>query len=218
MSTLPWPSFWEHIPDADRGALSDVLTELLSTGVLLGAQGRGRTLYLLARDYQKEIAEYLAPLQLDLAPDPEHSLFQARPVPGECGLTARFSKAETLVLLTLWRIYDDIRLTQVTSVFLTTAQEVFEKLKLYFEAIEPPTESQLERILARLRRFRLVSLQTRSEVGRFGELSIEILPTLPRVIPFENVEAWEQQAALYREPASADSGAAIPAEDEESEP
>lgn len=199
MNNLPWPSFWEHVPEADRAALGEVLTELLSTGVLLGTQGRGKSLYILARDYQKEIAEYLAPLQIDLVPDPEHSLLQARPVPGECGLMDRFSKAETLVLLTLWRIYHDTKSTQVTEVVVTTAEAVFEKLKLFFENIEPPTESQLDRILSRLRKLRLVAMQARAEVDRFGDVAVEILPTLVRVIPFDHVEAWEEQADVYRD-------------------
>lgn len=197
MSSLPWPSFWQHIPETDRSALGDILTELLSTGVLLGTEGRGRSLYLLARDYQKEIAEYLAPLQLDLTLDGEHSILQARPVPGDCGLTTRFNKAETLVLLTLWRIYDDVRLSQVTPTVLTTAQELFDRLKLYFEKLEPPTEAQLDRILAHLRRLRLVRLQPKAETSRFADTAIEILPTLPRVIPFEDEKAWQQQAAIY---------------------
>lgn len=215
MNNIPWPSFWEHVPEADRAALGDVLSELLATGVLLGSEGRGRSLYLLARDYSREIADYLAPLHLEYVEDPENSLLQARPVPGECGLTARFSKAETLVLLVLWRIYDDIRLNRITPVALTTAQEVFDKWRLFFEQIEPPAESQLDRILARLRRLRLVRLQPKSEVERFGDLRIEILPTLPRVIPFENEAAWQQQAEVYREDAAAAPG--DPAADESEE-
>ena len=67
--SLPWPSFWQHIPDADRSALSDILTDLLAHGALLGDTGRDRELYLLAREYQRELAEYLAPLHLELLPE-----------------------------------------------------------------------------------------------------------------------------------------------------
>ena len=197
MSSLPWPTFWEHIPEADREVICDVLTELLATGVLLGTEGRGRTQYLTARDYRKELAEYLAPLRLDLVEDQENAILQARPVPGECGLTARFSKAESLLLLVLWRIYDDVRMNQITPVVLTTAGEVFDKWRLIFEQIEAPTEAQLDRILSRFRRLRLIRLQSRNEVDQFSDLSVEILPTLPRVIPFEDASAWEQQAGIY---------------------
>ena len=83
---LPWPSFWQHIKTDDRSAVSEILTELLAHGALLGDTGRDRELYLLATDYQKEIGEYLAPLHLELLLDPDRPIFQVRPVPGDCGL------------------------------------------------------------------------------------------------------------------------------------
>jgi hypothetical protein len=197
---LPWPSFWQHIRQEDRSALREVLAELLSTGVLFGDEGSARQLYLTARDYQKELAEYLAPLNLDLVADPDKPIFQARPVPGECGLTARFTKDETLLVLALWRIYYDERLERPVETVIVSANEVFARLKLYFEHIEPPTESHLERLLARLRSRRLIRFRRHEDAQRFGESPVEILPTLQRVIPFENAEAWQRQAELYAAP------------------
>ena len=114
---LPWPTFttWNRIREDDRAALSDVLTELLAHGALIGDAGRDRELYLLAREYQPELSEYLAPLHLMLVPDPDRPIFLVRPVPGDCGLLARFNKAETLLVLTLWRIYHDARMEQTVS-------------------------------------------------------------------------------------------------------
>lgn len=195
--TLPWPSFWSHIPEPDRVAIRDILTELLATGVLLGDDGRARQLYLVARDYQRELAEYLAPLNLDLVADPDRPLFQARPIPGECSLTGRFTKDETLLILTLWRIYDEARLERPVETVVAPANTVFARLKLYFEHIEPPTEGHFERMIARLRAKRLIRFERHEDPQRFGESLVEILPTLPRVIPFENLQAWEEQAALY---------------------
>jgi hypothetical protein len=197
---LPWPSFWNHVREDDRPALREVLAELLSTGILLGDEGRARELYLTARDYQRELAEYLAPLNLDLVADPDKPILQARPVPGECGLTARFTKDETLLVLTLWRVYYDARLEHPVETVVITANEVFAKLKLYFEHIEPPTDSHLERLLARLRSRRLIRFRADQDSPRFGESLVEILPTLQRVIPFESPEAWQQQAGLYAAP------------------
>lgn len=193
-----WPDFWQHIPEEDRGALSEILAELLSTGVLLGEEGRGRELYLTAREYEKEIADYLAPLHFTLVPHADRPILQARPEPGECGLTARFSKAETLVVLVLWRIYDEARMTQVASTVLVQVNEIFQRLKLYFERIDPPSPGQMERILQKLRGLQLIRMQPRQEAANLGETMLEILPTLPRVIPFESPEAWEQQADVYR--------------------
>jgi hypothetical protein len=196
--TSPWPSFWSHIPEDDRAAVREVLAELLGTGVLFGDDGRARQLYLVAREYEKELREYLTPLNLDLIPDPDRSIFQARPIPGECNLTARFTKDETLLLLTLWRVYDEERMSRSVESVIVSANLIFARLKLYFEHIEPPTDAHFERMIARLRAKRLIRFQRKDDPQRFGDSMVEILPTLQRVIPFENAEAWEQQTALYR--------------------
>ena len=197
---LPWPSFWQHIPADDRSALSDILTELLAHGALLGDTGRDRELYLLAREYQMEITEYLAPLHLELVPDPDRPILQLRPVPGDCGLMARFNKAETLLVLTLWRIYHDARMETVTETVVVAVNDIWQKLRLYFERVEPPKETLLREMLGRLKDRRLIRLNWHEDAEHFGESQIEILPTLPRVIPFEDAAAWEQQAGLYRQP------------------
>ncbi len=194
---LPWPSFWNHVREDDRPALREVLAELLSTGVLFGDEGRARELYLTARDYQRELADYLAPLNLDLIADPDKPIFQARPVPGECGLMAKFTKDETLLVLTLWRIYYDARLERPVETVVVAANDVFGKLKLYFEHIDPPRDSHLERLLARLRSRRLIRFRLHEDPLRFGESLVEILPTLQRVIPFEHAEAWKQHIDIY---------------------
>lgn len=200
---LPWPTFstWHRIPEPDRAAISDILSELLSHGALIGETGRDRELYLLAREYQREIGEYLAPLHLELWTDPDRPILLLRPVPGDCGLMARFNKAETLLVLTLWRIFHDARMANVTSSVVVSANEIWERLQLYFENITPPTEAQLREMLGMLRGRRLVRVQWSEDPARFGESQVEILPTLPRVIPFEDASAWQQQAGLFQIPA-----------------
>jgi hypothetical protein len=201
---LPWPKFetWNRIREEDRSALSDVLTELLAHGALLGDTGRDRELYLLAREYQREISDYLAPLHLQLLPDADRPIFQLRPVPGDCGLMARFNKAETLLILTLWRVYHDARMEQTVEAVVVTANDIWQRLKLYFEQVDLPTAAQLRDMLGKLRNRRLVRLQWHEDPASFGESQVEILPTLARVIPFENAAAWEQQAALYQQPSA----------------
>ena len=201
---LPWPTFstWHRIREEDRAAISDVLAELLAHGALLGDTGRDHELFLLASEHQIALAEYLAPLHLELYADPDKPIFYVRPVPGDCGLMARFNKAETLLVLTLWRLYHDARMAAVSETVVVSANDVWQRLKLYFETLTPPTEAQLREMLGRLRNRRLVRLDWAEDAARFGESQIEILPTLARVIPFENAAAWEQQAALYRQPAA----------------
>lgn len=200
--TPQWPSFWASIPDDDRPALREILAELLTTGVLLGESGRDRELFLTARKYEPQISEYLSPLNLNLFPDPDRPLFQARPVPGECSLTARFTKDETLVVLTLWRMYDDARMERPAETIIVSANDLYARLKLYFEHIDPPTNTHLERIISKLRSKRLIRFQKNE--GHFGESRIEILPTLARAIPFERVEEWSQTANGFKQGADSD--------------
>jgi hypothetical protein len=195
--TPQWPSFWASIPDDDRAALRDIPAELLTTGVLLGESGRERELFLTARKYEPQISEYLAPLNLNLFPDPDRPLFQARPIPGECGLIARFTKDETLVVLTLWRLYDDARMERPAETIIVSANDLYSRLKLYFEHIEPPTNTHLERIVSKLRSKRLIRFQKNEQ--HFGESRIEILPTLARAIPFERVEEWTQTVNGFKQ-------------------
>ena len=207
-----WPSFWTDIPEVDRPALREILTELLATGVLFGENGRERELFLTARQYTRQLADYLAPLSLELVPDPDRPILQARPIPGECGLTARFTKDETLVVLTLWRLYDDARMEGPAETVVISANDLYARLKLYFEHIEPPAESHLERILAKLRSKRLIRFQKNEE--RFGESRLEILPTLSRAIPFERAEEWTQAAALFQQAVPSEGDTAADAENE----
>ena len=207
-----WPSFWTDIPEVDRPALREILTELLATGVLFGENGRERELFLTARQYTRQLADYLAPLSLELVPDPDRPILQARPIPGECGLTARFTKDETLVVLTLWRLYDDARMEGPAETVVISANDLYARLKLYFEHIEPPAETHLERILAKLRSKRLIRFQKNEE--RFGESRLEILPTLSRAIPFERAEEWTQAAALFQQAVPSEGDTATDAENE----
>jgi hypothetical protein len=139
-------------------------------------------------------------LHLELVPDPDRPIFQVRPVPGDCGLVARFNKAETLLVLTLWRMYHDARMERTVETVVVSANEIWQRLKLYFEQVDLPNPSQLREMLIRLRKRRLLRVQWHEDATQFGESQVEILPTLPRVIPFENTATWQQQADIYQQP------------------
>jgi hypothetical protein len=111
-------------------------------------------------------------------------------------LLANFTKDETLLLLALWRINYDVRMNQVTRVVVVSVKEILGKLKIYFKNTEPPAATALEGMLAKLRSRRLVSLKN-SDTGKFDdETQVEILPTLPRVIPFDDLAAWDARCEL----------------------
>lgn len=191
-----WPKFWEHIPEKDRTSIRSIVAELLSTGVLFGDMGRERELFLVAREYQTELSDYLAVAGLELFVDPDRPIFQARPIPSECGLMASFTKDETLVALTLWRIYDEMRMEQTSEAIVITANDLDARLKLYFENVVPPADSHLERMLIKFRQRRFIRFQRDEE--KLGESRIEILPTLARAIPFDSTEDWAEHAGLFQ--------------------
>ncbi len=210
MSESNWPRFWGDVPDEDRPAIREILAELLGRGTLLGASGAGRDLFLLARDhYRAHLDDYLAPLGLELIVDDDFSLLQARPQPEACHLLAQFSKDETLLLLVLWRVWDDHRTHQAASAVILTADELWTRFRNTFDQIEPPEKTHLDSLLAKLKRHRLLRTHKPEGAQQLGETLIEILPSLPRVIPFENLEACLARAALYQ-PAGPDA-AAVPA-------
>jgi len=193
-----WPEFWNHIPEDDRPVIRSIITELLSTGVLFGDIGRAREMFLVAREFQKELADYLSVVGLDLVTDPEQPILQARPVPGDCGLAAKFSKEETLTVLTLWRIYDELRMEQASDVIVITVNDLYARLKLYFEKVTLPTESPLKETLNKFKQRRFIRLEKDDDM--FGESRIEILPTLARAIPFDSPADWAEHADLFRAP------------------
>ncbi|MES2734764.1 MAG: DUF4194 domain-containing protein [Verrucomicrobiota bacterium] len=198
MSSLPWPSFWADVPERDRSPIRDVLADLLRHGVILGDEGSGRDSYLLVRDqYPDHIRDYLSPLGLELIIDHEPPLIQARPVPEECQLLATFTKDETLLVLALWRIYDESRSEQASETVIISANDLWVKWRVFFENIEPPGITALEELLSRLRRKKLIRFQRAEDSARPGEAMIEVLPSLSRSIPFDSIEAWLERAKLY---------------------
>jgi len=194
-----WPRFWSDVPESDRAPMREVLAELLGRGVLLGDEGGGRDLFLLARDYYRtHLEDYLAPLALELVVDDEHSILQARPRTESCLLLGRFDKDETLVLLALWRLYDDERGNGLQEAVVITVDELWAALKVYFDKIEPPEKSHIESLLARFRRHRLIRTAKPEGMTQLGEMQIEILPSLARAIPFESIEAWQSRVDTYQ--------------------
>lgn len=194
-----WPRFWADVPDSDRAPIREILADLLGRGTLLGSEGSGRDLFLLARDhYQSHLSDYLAPLGLDLIVDDDFSLLQARPRPESCHLLGQFTKDETLMLLVLWRAWDDHRNTQASQAVVITVDDLWQRFKSTFENIDPPGETHLDGVLARLKRHRLIRTQRPDPTSPLSEMQIEILPSLARTIPFDSIESWLVRTELYQ--------------------
>jgi hypothetical protein len=199
MTQNQWPSFWPDVPEEDRPGIREILAELLGRGTLLGDSGSGRDLFLLARDhYQKHLSDYLAPLGLELVVDDDFSLIQARPIPETCHLLSTFSKDETLLLLVMWRAWDDHRTNEISSAVVLTVDDLWTRFRNTFDKIDPPEKTHLDSLLARLKRHRLIRTHKPDGAENLGETLIEILPSLPRTIPFDSLESCLKRAALYQ--------------------
>lgn len=192
-----WPSFWADVPAEERAPLRDILAELLGRGVLLGDTGSGRELFLLARDHHRfRLEDYLAPLGLEFIVDDDALLLQARPRTEACQLLGIFTKDETLILLTLWRVWDEAQTSGTNAAVLLRLDDLWEKLRVYFDRIEPPEKSQIEAALTRLKRHRLVRTQKPDSMEHVGDLLIEILPSLARAIPFDSIAQWQERVDM----------------------
>lgn len=196
-----WPSFWADVAVEERAPIRDILAELLGRGVLVGDTGSGRELFLLARDHHRfRLEDYLAPLGLELIIDEDALLLQARPRLEACQLLGNFTKDETLILLTLWRVWDEAQTVGISTAVLLRLDDLWEKLRVYFDRIEPPEKSQIEAALTRLKRHRLVRTQKPDHMEHSGDLLIEILPSLARAIPFDSIEQWRERVEMATPP------------------
>ena len=199
-----WPRFWKDVPEEDRAPLREIIAELLGRGTLIGDSGAGRDLFRLGRDhYGEHLSDYLAPLGLELVIDDDFCLLQARPRPEACHLLGQFTKDETLILLVLWRAWDDHRTNEATPAVILSVDELWTRFRNTFDKIDPPEKTHLEQILARLKRHRLIRSHRPEGSTQLGETLIEILPSLPRVVPFDDLQAWTDRTSQYQPAAEA---------------
>lgn len=200
-----WPSFWHDVPEGDRAPVRDILAELLGHGVLLGDSGSGRELFQVGVEHRFKLEDYLAPLGLELLVDDETPLLQARPRTESCQLLGSFNKNETLVLLSLWRVWDEGQTSGLNASVTLTLDDLYEKLRLHFESIERPERTQLEDVLSKLKRFRLIRTRRPDADEGVGATLIEVLPSLAKVIPFDSIEQWQERVEMAAPSAAGES-------------
>ena len=198
---MDWPPYLNHVPEKDRQLFKESVAALLSSGSILRSDAQDA--YDLARSaYFQEIEAFLSVLDIDLIPDDDSALLQARPKEA-CLLTARFSKAETLIVLSLWRIYYEAALDGQADEVIITIDDLHRKLKeVYFPDVQPPAFTQCEAALKSLQRLNLVRYKRDDRNPDASE--VQVLRTIRRIIPFASLEEWNKQATLFsaQEPAS----------------
>jgi hypothetical protein len=83
-----------------------------------------------------------------------------------------------------------------------TVDELWTRFRNTFDKIDPPEKTHLDSLLGRMKRHRLIRTHKPEGALQLGETLIEVLPSLPRVIPFDSLESCLARAALYQPAAS----------------
>jgi hypothetical protein len=215
-SAPPAPRLLARLSDLDRERLGEAQRRLMAHGSILGTEPGQSELYHWCHLHREEVEEIAALLELKLYWEHEIRLVQA--VPQSAAFTLRLKLDATLVLLTLWYEFDTAVRDrgEVPPIQLTVAR-LNDSLKTKFEPLRRhlPSATRLREIL---------SLGQRKNLLRFSpaedptEALIDVLPTLKRVIPFQDLADWTRHADRHLAAGSATSAEPeTPSDDEAGE-
>ncbi len=194
-STLPPPSSWLRLPDADRERLSETVRRILAHGSLFGMEDVDRPLYQWAWENQEEVTDFLRLLGLETVWEHEWRLLQA--VPMDAAMLLRLKLDATLVLLTLWYELDTAIHERGEAPPVTiTVETLNDSLRTKFEPLRKtiPAPTRLREILALAQRKNLIRWEAAEPLE---QSSITIWPTIRRIIPFQDLEDWTRHAQSF---------------------
>jgi Domain of unknown function (DUF4194) len=179
----------------DRERLGETLRRLLANGSILGLEPSQTDLYHWSYQNRDRVEELAALLDLKLHWEHQDRMVQA--VPQTSQFLLRLKLDATLVLLTLWYEFDTaVRDRGETPPVRISAEQLNDSLASKFEPLRKhlPSPTRLREILSQAQRKNLVRFTPDVALERS---EIEILPTLKRVIPFQNIEEWNKNAERY---------------------
>lgn len=184
-----------RLPEADRERLGEALRRLVANGAILGTEPGLAELFQWAHLNREWTEEMAALLDLKLFWDHELRLVQAVPQSGAFML--RLKLDATLVLLTLWYEFDTaVRDRGETPPVRITVAQLNDSLRTKFEPLRKslPSPTRLVEILRLAQR---KSLLHYTPAEQPADADIEILPTLKRVIPFQDLADWSRHAERH---------------------
>ena len=184
-----------RLPEADRERLGEALRRLVANGAILGTEPGLAELYQWAQLNREWTEEMAALLDLKLFWDHELRLVQAVPQSG--AFTLRMKLDATLVLLTLWYEFDTaVRDRGESPPIRITVAQLNDSLKTKFEPLRKslPSPTRLVEILRLAQRKSLLHFTAAAQAADSG---IEILPTLKRIIPFQDLADWTRHAERH---------------------
>jgi hypothetical protein len=184
-----------RLPETDRERLGEAIRRLLAHGSVVGTEPGQSEVYHWAHLNREWVEEVGALLDLKLFWDHEIRLVQA--VPQSAAFTLRLKPDATLVLLTLWYEFDTaVRDRGEAPPIRLTVEQLNDSLKTKFEPLRKhlPSPTRLREILSLAQRKNLLRFTPAEEAA---EAMIQILPTLKRVIPFQDIEAWNRNTERH---------------------
>jgi hypothetical protein len=184
-----------RLEPSDRARLGEALRILLDRGSILGGEGPHADLYHWAYANRPWIEEVTALFDLQLFWEHESRLVQA--VPRSSAFLLRLRLDATLVLLTLWYEFDGaVRDRGESPPIVITAEQLNDSLRTKFEPLRKamPSPTRLLEILRLAQRKNLLRLTAGGDAAR---TRIEILATIKRVIPFQDLADWTRQADRF---------------------
>ena len=186
--------------EADRERLGEALRRLMAHGSILGTEPGQTELYHWAHLNREWVDELAGLLELKLFWDHEIRLVQAVPQTG--AFTLKLKLDATLVLLTLWYEFDTaVRDRGEAPPIRLSVERLNDSLKTKFEPLRKhlPSPTRLREILSFAQRKNLLRFSPAEEAS---EAAIEVLPTLKRVIPFQDFADWNRHAERHLAAAS----------------
>lgn len=189
-------SLLQRLSENDRERLGEALRRLLSSGSILGHEPNAANLYHWCYQNRVLLDELAALLEFKLFWDHPDRTVQAIPQAGS-GFLLRLRLDATLVLLTLWYEFDvAVRDRGETPPVRLTAQQLNDSLAAKFQPLRKhlPSPTRLREILTLAQRKNLLRFTVDPVPER---LLIEVLPTLKRTIPFQDIDEWNKNAERY---------------------
>lgn len=196
----------------DRERLGEAIRKLMAHGSILGLEPAQTDLYHWCYQNRPWVDELASLFDLKLHWDHQDRTVQAVPQSG--AFLLRLKLDATLVLLTLWYEFDTaVRDRGETPPVRLTAQQLNDSLAAKFEPLRQhqPSPTRLREILSLAQRKNLLRFAPDTTPER---LVIEVLPTLKRVIPFQNIEDWNKNAERYLAAAKESAAGDAEADDE----
>ena len=184
------------LAEQDKTRLAEALQELLSHGSILGLETGRSALYQWCRQHFEGLREAAALMGLEVSLVHEERLVQA--LPKVAALRLNLRQDATLVWLALWYA-GDVRWRdegEAQAFLLVSELNALLKDQLVPDAKGLIAEGRLREILRQAARYHLIRF---SPAEPFEESGIEVLPAIRRVVPFRDLAAWTESAAIFRQ-------------------